>query len=116
MASPRLPPPGAGGRLSETRDGARRGALHLEIAERLVPLDLPSVARPIGFGEVERRLLPAPAPEVRRGVEAGGRAEERRHEGEAKIGVLLPVPVGGKLGQLAKALLAAAERFERARL
>jgi hypothetical protein len=34
-------------------------ALHLEIAERLAPLELGAVALPVGLGRVERRQVPA---------------------------------------------------------
>src|SRR5439155_2068678 len=58
-------------RLAAHRDPARAAgrvlALHLEIAERLVALELRAVARPVLVSEIERRLVPALAPDVGRG-------------------------------------------------
>ena len=93
-----------------------RRTLHLEIAERLVALELRAMPLPVGLGQVERRLVPAAPAEIDGSVEAGLLGEPFRHEGEAKLGVLLPVPVGRELGEFPKALLAAAKRVERARM
>src|SRR5688572_11699047 len=68
------------------------------------------MALPIRLGQVERRLVPALAPEVGRRIEAGALAHPARHEGEAKLRVLLPVPVGRELRQAAKARFAFLER------
>ena len=113
-------PLGVEDRLAADREpaaaAARRRALHLEVAERLVALEARTMRGPVGFAQVRRRLVPAPATEISRGVEPGAMGEERRHEGQPELGVLLPVPVGRKLRQLAETLFAAAERIERARL
>src|SRR3954447_1194958 len=102
-------------RLAGYRDPARAargiGTLHLEVAERLVALEHGAVARPVFGGYVERRLVPALAAEVGRGLEAGALAHAARHEGEAEALVLLPVPVGRKLRQAAEARLALAQRL-----
>ena len=107
-------------RLAADREPAAAAAwrrpLHLEVAEWLVALEARAVRGPVGFAQVRRRLVPAPATEISRGVEPGAMGEERRHEGEPELGVLLPVPVGRKLRQFAETLFAAAERVERARL
>src|SRR5207237_491888 len=60
---------------------------------------------------VERRAVPALAPQVGRGREAGSFRHPHRHELEAELLVLLPVPVRGELGQPAKALRALAQRL-----
>ena len=79
-------------------------------------LELRAVLRPVAVAQIQRRLVPASAAEIDGSIKPGLLAEPLRHEREAELGVLLPVPVGGKIGELAKALLAAAERIERARL
>ncbi len=71
--------------------------LHLEVAERLVPGEQRAVALPIGVRQVERRLLPLLAADVRKGVRAVIAGPAARDDGEAKLGVLLPVPVGEQL-------------------
>src|SRR5205823_11007561 len=82
----------------------------LEVAEGLVALEGRAVARPVLFAQVERRLVPALAPEVGGGVEAGALAHAARHEGEAEVLVLLPVPIGRELREAAEARLALAQR------
>ena len=102
-------------RLAAKRDPDRAGVgprpLHLEVVKRLVALELGAVPRPVLFGQVERRLVPALAAKVGSGVKAG--VLDRRHEGEAELLILLPVPVRGKRGQAAETLLAFAHRLVR---
>ena len=102
-------------RLAADRKPARaafgRGPLHLEVAERLMTLEARAVVGPIGRREIERRLVPATPAEIRRRREAGLVLQQRRHEGQPELGILLPIPVGGELGQLAKALLALLQRL-----
>src|SRR5438270_2698505 len=102
-------------RLATDRKPARaafgRGPLHLEVAERLMTLEARAVVGPIGRREIERRLVPATPAEIRRWREAGLVLQQRRHEGQAEVGVLLPIPVRGELGELAKALLAFLQRL-----
>src|SRR5207302_8567624 len=85
------------------------GALDLEVAERLAALELAAVALPVGVSQVKRGLLPALAAQVGRGVERALVAYVARHEGEPELGVLLPVPVRGKLRQAAEARRACAQ-------
>src|SRR3989454_7773319 len=84
-----------------------RSALHLEIAERLVALELGAVPLPVSLGKVERRPVPALAAEVGARIPTGPFVDVARHEGEPELGVLLPVPVRGKPGQAAEARSAA---------
>src|SRR3954469_9712769 len=77
--------------------------------ERLMALELRAVALPVFFGEVQRRLVPALAAEIRLRIEAGALAHAAGHEREAESGVLLPKPVGGHLREAAEALLALAQ-------
>src|SRR5207247_1572921 len=56
---------------------------------------------------VQRRLLPALEAEVGARIQTGPFVDVARHEGEPELGVLLPVPVRGKLGQAAEARSAA---------
>src|SRR5258707_9818447 len=85
---------------------ARRRALHLEIAERLVTPELRAMRGPVGLAQGPARLVPAPGAERNPGGEPRSGGRLRRHEGEPELDVLLPVPVGGKLGEAAEALLA----------
>src|SRR5207302_9517994 len=72
-------------------------------------LELGAVALPVGVSQVQRGLLPALAAQVGRDVEPAPVAYVARHEGEPELGVLLPVPVGGKLRQAAEARRACAQ-------
>ena len=98
-------------RLARDRDPHRaavgRDALDLEIAERLAPLELRAVAVPLRAVEVERGLVPARAAEIGRRIATGFLVEAVGDESEAVMLILLPVPVGGKLGQPAKLRFAA---------
>src|SRR2546423_6960054 len=69
------------------------------------------MALPVALRDVQRRLVPALASEVRGCIQSGALAHAARHESQTKIAVLLPVPVGGKLRQAAKARLAFLERM-----
>src|SRR4051812_8962660 len=73
-------------------------------------LELRAVPLPVLVGQVQRRLVPPLAPEIRLRIEAGALAHAARHEREAEAGVLLPIPIGGHLRQAAEALLALAQR------
>ena len=83
-------------------------ALHLEIPERLVALELRAMLCPVGLGQVERGLVPALAAEVSFGIEPGLFPQRPRHEGEAELAVLFPIPVARELVQAAQARLALA--------
>src|SRR5207302_7087493 len=72
-------------------------------------LELAAVPLPIGVSQVERGVLPALAAQAGRGVEPALVAYVARQEGEPELGVLLPVPVRGKLRQAAEARRASAQ-------
>ena len=73
------------------------GVLHLEIPEGLVPGKLRAVPLPVRLAQVERGLLPVLAADVREGVGGVISGPAARYHREAKLGVLLPVPVGEQL-------------------
>jgi len=72
--------------------------LQLEIAERLVPLELGAVALPVAFAEIQRGLIPVLAPDVGKRISGIVRTSARDH-GEAEFRVLLPVPVREQLDE-----------------
>src|ERR671934_137100 len=93
-------------RLVEQRLAAHRhpddapvfgGVLDLEIAEWLVPGELRPVALPVRVSQVECWLLPVLAADVREGVRGVIACPAARDDREAKLGVLLPIPVGEEL-------------------
>ncbi len=90
-----------------------REALDLEIAEGLVALDLGAVPVPVRLRQVERGLIPALAAEVGRQIHARLLRRAARHEGEAQLGVLLPIPVAGELAEAAEAEFARAPHVVR---
>src|SRR5258708_20577635 len=87
------------------------GPLHLEVAKWLVALELRAVACPVFLGQIERWLIPTPAPEVGLRGKTGLVAKAARHEGKAKFAILLPVPVGRERRRASKAFLAFLERL-----
>src|SRR5438105_55870 len=101
-------------RLAAERDPGRAAAggdaLHLEVLERLVALELRAVPGPVLLAQVRRRLLPASAAEIGARIEAGLLLEVRRHERDPESCVLLPVPVRRELEKAAEALFAFAQR------
>src|SRR5258708_30296512 len=84
------------------RSPIRTGALDFEIEERFVPLQLGAVPLPVGLGEIQRRLLPALAADVKRRIDAGTLKEAARHRSDPELLVLFPVPVGGQGRHAAK--------------
>ena len=70
--------------------------------------DAPSAVAAIRKHQPDLAILDINMPPDR--TNDGARAA-RRHVGEPQLRVLLPVPVGGQLGQAAEALLACAQTF-----
>ena len=90
-----------------------REALDLEIPEGLVAFELGAVPVPVRLRKVERRLVPTPGSKIGCQIYAGLLVLPARHESEAELGVLLPVPVARKLAEPAEAELARATRIVR---
>jgi hypothetical protein len=81
----------------------------LEIPERFAPLERRAVRVPFGGCRVDAGDLPAPLAEQGARVDTDAREDARRGPGEAQLLVLLPVPVGGQVGEAPEARFALAQ-------
>src|SRR6185503_14656332 len=82
----------------------------LEVAERLVRLELRAMAHPLRLSRLLLATFPRAAPEVARRAEALHRGLAPHHLAQPEVGIEFPVPVGRQRGQRTEAGLALAKR------